>query len=242
MPPALRSPGPVAPEVDPVAKILQPPPGDERVLDLACGSGRDSLEPRRRSFEIVGADISSDSRPEPQRRGDRLSRVRRGEPPQLDGRTGRAPLELEGERMEGPMIATRFGVVLEDLADRIQPAPPRCREHARSTSRWHGGRLIGDPSAELFGRIPVSAAWGLACDGSFDGPRPSTKRPTWPVWVPECIDKPICTTSLDRRDGAQSKKGEELMLRSATPGTTRTCSCRSLRPRRSRVGRAVVGG
>jgi SAM-dependent methyltransferase len=47
------------PEVDRVAKILQPQ-GDERVLDMACGSGRHSLELRRRGFEVVGADISSD--------------------------------------------------------------------------------------------------------------------------------------------------------------------------------------
>jgi SAM-dependent methyltransferase len=47
------------PEVDRVAKILQPR-GDERVLDLACGSGRHSLELRRRGFGVVGADISSD--------------------------------------------------------------------------------------------------------------------------------------------------------------------------------------
>jgi SAM-dependent methyltransferase len=47
------------PEVDRVAKILQPR-GDERVLDLACGSGRHSLELRRRGYEVVGADISSD--------------------------------------------------------------------------------------------------------------------------------------------------------------------------------------
>jgi SAM-dependent methyltransferase len=47
------------PEVDRVAKILQPR-GDERVLDLACGSGRHSLELRRRGFEVVGADISPD--------------------------------------------------------------------------------------------------------------------------------------------------------------------------------------
>jgi SAM-dependent methyltransferase len=48
-----------APEVDRVAKILQTG-GDERVLDLACGSGRHSLELRRRGFEVVGADISAD--------------------------------------------------------------------------------------------------------------------------------------------------------------------------------------
>src|ERR1700743_2538004 len=46
-----------APEVDRVVKILQPS-GDERVLDLACGSGRHSLELRRRGFQGVGADIS----------------------------------------------------------------------------------------------------------------------------------------------------------------------------------------
>ncbi|MCW2982180.1 MAG: Methyltransferase type 11 [Solirubrobacterales bacterium] len=47
------------PEVDRVAKILQPR-GGERVLDLACGSGRHSLELRRRGFEVVGTDISPD--------------------------------------------------------------------------------------------------------------------------------------------------------------------------------------
>jgi SAM-dependent methyltransferase len=47
------------PEVDRVAKILQPR-GDERILDLACGSGRHSLELRRRGFSVVGADISPD--------------------------------------------------------------------------------------------------------------------------------------------------------------------------------------
>jgi SAM-dependent methyltransferase len=44
-------------EVDRVMKMLRPR-GDERVLDLACGSGRHSLELRRRGFEVVGADIS----------------------------------------------------------------------------------------------------------------------------------------------------------------------------------------
>jgi SAM-dependent methyltransferase len=47
------------PEADRVAKILQPR-GDERVLDMACGSGRHSLELRRRGFSVVGADISAD--------------------------------------------------------------------------------------------------------------------------------------------------------------------------------------
>jgi SAM-dependent methyltransferase len=47
------------PEVDRVAKILQTR-GNERILDLACGSGRHSLELRRRGHEVVGADISAD--------------------------------------------------------------------------------------------------------------------------------------------------------------------------------------
>jgi SAM-dependent methyltransferase len=47
------------PEVDRAAKILQPR-GDERILDMACGSGRHSLELRRRGFEVVGTDISAD--------------------------------------------------------------------------------------------------------------------------------------------------------------------------------------
>jgi SAM-dependent methyltransferase len=47
------------PEIDRVVKILQPQ-GGERVLDLACGSGRHALELRRRGFEVVGADISAD--------------------------------------------------------------------------------------------------------------------------------------------------------------------------------------
>jgi len=44
-------------EVDRVMKIMRPQ-GNERVLDLACGSGRHSLELRRRGFSVVGADIS----------------------------------------------------------------------------------------------------------------------------------------------------------------------------------------
>lgn len=44
-------------EVDRALKMLRPE-GGERVLDLACGSGRHSLELRRRGFEVVGADIS----------------------------------------------------------------------------------------------------------------------------------------------------------------------------------------
>jgi SAM-dependent methyltransferase len=47
------------PEIDRVVNILQPR-GGERILDLACGSGRHSLELRRRGFEVVGADISPD--------------------------------------------------------------------------------------------------------------------------------------------------------------------------------------
>lgn len=47
------------PEVDRVVKILQPR-GGERILDLACGSGRHSLEFHGRGFDVVGIDISSD--------------------------------------------------------------------------------------------------------------------------------------------------------------------------------------
>jgi SAM-dependent methyltransferase len=48
-----------ASEVDRALTILQSR-GDERILDLACGSGRHSLELRRRGHEVVGADISGD--------------------------------------------------------------------------------------------------------------------------------------------------------------------------------------
>jgi SAM-dependent methyltransferase len=44
-------------EVERALKILKPA-GSERVLDLACGSGRHALELRRRGFEVVGSDIS----------------------------------------------------------------------------------------------------------------------------------------------------------------------------------------
>jgi SAM-dependent methyltransferase len=44
-------------EVERAMRMLRPA-GGERVLDLACGSGRHSLELRRRGFEVVGADIS----------------------------------------------------------------------------------------------------------------------------------------------------------------------------------------
>ena len=46
-------------EVDRAMMMLRPA-GDERVLDLACGIGRHSLELRRRGFEVVGVDISAD--------------------------------------------------------------------------------------------------------------------------------------------------------------------------------------
>jgi 2-polyprenyl-3-methyl-5-hydroxy-6-metoxy-1,4-benzoquinol methylase len=44
-------------EINRALNMLRPPEG-ARVLDLACGSGRHSLELRRRGFEVVGADIS----------------------------------------------------------------------------------------------------------------------------------------------------------------------------------------
>jgi SAM-dependent methyltransferase len=44
-------------EVDRALKILRPE-GGERILDLACGSGRHSLELARRGFSVVGVDIS----------------------------------------------------------------------------------------------------------------------------------------------------------------------------------------
>ncbi|HMJ73510.1 MAG TPA: class I SAM-dependent methyltransferase [Solirubrobacterales bacterium] len=46
-------------EVDRAIMMLRPE-GGERVLDLACGIGRHSLELRRRGFEVVGVDISAD--------------------------------------------------------------------------------------------------------------------------------------------------------------------------------------
>lgn len=45
------------PEINRALNMLRPAEG-ARVLDLACGSGRHSLELRRRGFEVVGADIS----------------------------------------------------------------------------------------------------------------------------------------------------------------------------------------
>lgn len=44
-------------EVDRALKMLRPE-GSERVLDLACGIGRHSLELSRRGFDVVGVDIS----------------------------------------------------------------------------------------------------------------------------------------------------------------------------------------
>ncbi len=46
-------------EVDRALTMLRPE-GGERVLDLACGIGRHSLELRRRGFEVVGVNISPD--------------------------------------------------------------------------------------------------------------------------------------------------------------------------------------
>lgn len=46
-------------EVDRATAMLRPH-GGERVLDLACGIGRHSLELRRRGFEVVGVDISGE--------------------------------------------------------------------------------------------------------------------------------------------------------------------------------------
>jgi len=48
-----------AAEVDRALGMLKPE-GSERVLDLACGIGRHSLELRRRGFEVVGLDISAE--------------------------------------------------------------------------------------------------------------------------------------------------------------------------------------
>jgi SAM-dependent methyltransferase len=46
-------------EVDRALAMLKPE-GSERVLDLACGIGRHTLELRRRGFEVVGLDISEE--------------------------------------------------------------------------------------------------------------------------------------------------------------------------------------
>ncbi len=46
-------------EVNRALNMLRPQ-GGERVLDLACGSGRHSIELARRGFSVVGADISAE--------------------------------------------------------------------------------------------------------------------------------------------------------------------------------------
>lgn len=46
-------------EVDRAIMMLRPQ-GGERILDLACGIGRHSLELRRRGFEVIGVDISAE--------------------------------------------------------------------------------------------------------------------------------------------------------------------------------------
>lgn len=46
-------------EVNRAVKMVRPPDG-ARILDLACGSGRHSLELARRGFAVVGADISAE--------------------------------------------------------------------------------------------------------------------------------------------------------------------------------------
>jgi SAM-dependent methyltransferase len=46
-------------EVNRALNMLRPE-GGERILDLACGSGRHSIELARRGFSVVGADISAE--------------------------------------------------------------------------------------------------------------------------------------------------------------------------------------
>jgi SAM-dependent methyltransferase len=46
-------------EVNRALNMLRPR-GDERILDLACGSGRHSIELARRGFSVVGSDISAE--------------------------------------------------------------------------------------------------------------------------------------------------------------------------------------
>src|SRR5262245_18003598 len=46
-------------EIDRVIAILRPPDG-ARVLDLACGTGRHSIELARRGFSVLGVDIATD--------------------------------------------------------------------------------------------------------------------------------------------------------------------------------------
>src|SRR6188474_1082618 len=46
-------------EIDRVLAMMRPPEG-ARVLDLACGTGRHSIELARRGFSVVGVDIADD--------------------------------------------------------------------------------------------------------------------------------------------------------------------------------------
>lgn len=46
-------------EIDRALAILRPPDG-ARVLDMACGTGRHSIELARRGYEVVGVDIAAD--------------------------------------------------------------------------------------------------------------------------------------------------------------------------------------
>src|SRR4030095_15046094 len=46
-------------EIDRVIAILRPPEG-ARVLDLACGTGRHSIELARRGFSVLGVDSARD--------------------------------------------------------------------------------------------------------------------------------------------------------------------------------------
>jgi len=48
-----------APEIDRALTMLRPQ-GGERILDLACGTGRHSLELVRRGFSVVGVEIGSE--------------------------------------------------------------------------------------------------------------------------------------------------------------------------------------
>lgn len=47
------------PEIDRVLAMMRPEPG-ARVLDLACGTGRHSIELARRGFSVLGVDIAAD--------------------------------------------------------------------------------------------------------------------------------------------------------------------------------------
>jgi SAM-dependent methyltransferase len=82
-------------EVARALKMLRPR-GGERVLDLACGSGRHSLELVRHGFSVVGVDISSE-----------LIEIAKGEA---------ASLQLEAEFIEADLreleFAAEFDIVL----------------------------------------------------------------------------------------------------------------------------------